>query len=278
MQNGNVMTRLSTLTLAVCITAASAVAASPALAAPAGDDVAITLNGSRASMLRQNRIAKQELYSFLRTPTQVLRFVDDGYLVHLTGNADYAVIAGYPYARPVVRSFIERLSADYRSACGERLVVTSLTRPSTRQPRNASPLSVHPAGMAVDLRVSARAACRDWLSQELLTLEERGVLDATREYNPPHFHVAVFPSPFQRYDQTLSAIADAEEAMRRLEAAVSERLAQEAAADAAAEQAGSDALGDAVDAGQATLLAVPRATLVIRVAALLARLVLPLPV
>lgn len=178
------------------------------LAAPAAahaDDLNVTLRGSRASMLRQNSIAKNEEFSFLRTPAQVRRFVDDGRLVDLPGNRDYAVIAGYPYARPVVRTFIERLAASYRAACDEPLVVTSLTRPANRQPRNASPLSVHPAGMAVDLRVSRRAACSSWLRTELLVLEERGLLDATREYRPPHFHVAVFPTPYAEYDAAIVA-------------------------------------------------------------------------
>src|SRR5690606_660185 len=126
----------------------------------ASSEVSVTLRGSRASMLRQNRIAKEEAYSFLRTTKQVRSSVEDGSLVPLDGNEDYQVIAGHPFARPVVRAFVERLSAGYHEACGEQLVVTSLTRPAGRQPRNASPLSVHPAGMAVDLRVSRDAGCR----------------------------------------------------------------------------------------------------------------------
>ena len=181
--------RLSSLAAATCL------AVFP-IAAHAESGVGVSLEGSRASMRRQNRIAKAESYSFLRTPAQVRRFVDDGRLVPLAGNADYDVIASYPYARGVVRSFVERIAADYHDACNERLVVTSLTRPVTRQPRNASPLSVHPAGMAVDLRVSRRAACSRWLRRELLSLEERGVLDATLEHAPLHFHIAVFPEAY----------------------------------------------------------------------------------
>ena len=214
------MPRISPLLLAFCLTAAPAAAHA---------EVSVTLKGSRSSMLRQNSIAKAEQYSFLRTPSQVTRFVNEGYLVPLHGNDDYRVIAGYPYARPVVRAFIERLSADYRAACDERLVVTSLTRPAARQPRNASPLSVHPAGMAVDLRIPANPACLSWLSDELLTLEDMGLLDATREYRPPHFHIAVFPSPYGAYDQTRAAQDAAAEAERLLEEAVAQREAEQAA-------------------------------------------------
>jgi LysM repeat protein len=105
----------------------------------------------------------------------------------------------FPYARPEVKTFVERLASQYRSACGERLVVTSLTRPLNRQPSNSSPLSVHPTGMAVDLRTSNRPACRAFLEKTLLTLESRGVAEATREHRPPHYHVSLFPQPYKRY-------------------------------------------------------------------------------
>ena len=169
-----------------------------------------SLRGSRASMQRQNGIARDHDYSFLRTSSQVNRFVDLGLLVHLPGNDDYELAhVSYPYARPAVKLFVERLASQYRAACGEKLVVTSLTRPEAKQPRNASDLSVHPAGMAVDLRISQRAACRKWLESTLLSLEKQGVLDATRERYPPHYHVAVFPNPYQTYVAALNSRAGA---------------------------------------------------------------------
>jgi LysM repeat protein len=171
---------------------AAALAANPAQAQ--------TLRGSRASMIRQNNVAKAHDYTFLRTTTDVNRFVDRGYLVPITGNSNFELAGvSFPYARVQIRTFVQRLSAQYRAACGERLVVTSLTRPQSRQPRNASSQSVHPTGMAVDLRVSDRRACRAWLEETLLGLERRGVLDATREYRPPHYHVALYPSQYDAY-------------------------------------------------------------------------------
>lgn len=188
-------------------------------ASPASADPAVTLAGSKASMERQNRIARQHSYAFLRTSAQVLAAVARGELSVLEGNRDYAIAdASFPFARSEVRTFIERLGAQHRAACGERLVVTSLTRPLAEQPRNASPLSVHPAGMAVDLRVSQRASCRRWLETTLLALERRGVLDATREHFPPHYHVALFPTPYARY---LTRMREAEAA--RLAAEKAER-------------------------------------------------------
>lgn len=168
-----------------------------------------SLLGSRSSMLRQNEAAREHDYSYLRTSSDVYRFVDRGLLVKLKGNSDYALASGYvsfPYARPEVKLFVERLSDQYRSACGERLVVTSLTRPLDRQPANASHLSVHPTGMALDLRRSSRASCRQWLESTLLLLEDKNVLEATREKHPPHYHVSLFPNQYLRYLDSKDAL------------------------------------------------------------------------
>ncbi len=159
-----------------------------------------SLSGSRASMLRQSHAAHRHDYTYLRTSSDVYEFVNRGLLVRLSGNSNYRVgPVSFPYARPEVRTFVERLARQYRGACGERLVVTSLTRPLTRQPANASHLSVHPTGMALDLRRSKRSSCRVWLEKTLLTLEDRGVLEATRENHPPHYHVSLYPEPYRRY-------------------------------------------------------------------------------
>lgn len=188
------MNRAFTPVLAGIVLAASA----PALQAQ-------TLRGSMQAMQRQNQVALQHDYSFLKTSADVRRFAGAGLLVRLTGNQDYELVrVSYPYARPPLKLFVERLSAQYRAACGEKLVVTSLTRPVREQPRNASRLSVHPAGMAVDLRISRKPACRSWLERTLLSLERQGVVDATRENRPPHYHVAVFPSAYTRYVAALT--------------------------------------------------------------------------
>ncbi len=174
-----------------------------------------SLAGSKASMLRQSHQAHAHEYTYLRTSSQVRDFARRGLLVRLSGNSNYRVAsASFPYARPEVKTFLERLGKQYRSACGERLVVTSLTRPTTRQPRNASPLSVHPTGMAVDLRRSARPACRAWLEKTLLRLEAKDVVEATKETHPPHYHVTRLPLPLpqlsrvERRDRQLQSIQD----------------------------------------------------------------------
>lgn len=158
------------------------------------------LKGSRTAMRKQNTVAQREDYSFLQSAGDVRRFVERGLLVPVSGNSAVKLAnVSFPYTRPAVKTFIERLGPQYKSACGEKLVVTSLTRPLSRQPWNASELSVHPAGMALDLRTSNRTSCRRWLENTLLTLEKQGVLEATRERRPAHYHIAVFPDQYLSY-------------------------------------------------------------------------------
>lgn len=170
------------------------------LAASTAPVSAQSLRGSAASVRKQHRVAVQHDYSFLTSAAQVRKFAANGYLVRVPGNANYELHGvSYPYARPAVKTFVERLAQQYRSACGEKLVVTSLTRPTSKQPRNASDQSVHPAGMAADLRISNSSKCRSWLERVLLSLEGKGVLEATHEHYPAHYHVAVFPNPYLAY-------------------------------------------------------------------------------
>jgi hypothetical protein len=155
-----------------------------------------SLAGSHDSMLRQNLVAQQHDYAYLRTPEDVALALQDGTLVPVTGNEDFELADGevsFRCARPEVKAFLEQLSESYHAACGEPLVVTSLTRPITRQPWNASPISVHPTGMAIDIRRSDRRSCRNYIERTLLALKAEGMIEAIHEYYPPHYHVAVFP-------------------------------------------------------------------------------------
>ena len=167
-----------------------------------------SLRGSTRSVDYQFRVAQDHDFTFLKGPAQVQRFVEAGYLVTVRPSR-FLELHGvsYPYARPETRTFVDRLSEQYRRACGEKLVVTSLTRPLSRQPNNASSRSVHPTGMAVDVRRTNNMGCRSWLENVLLSLEKAGVLEATRESRPPHYHIALFPQPYARYVADLGSDA-----------------------------------------------------------------------
>ena len=168
--------------------------AMPAMAA------AQSLRGSQGSIDRMYRQARTERLSFFETPASVRRQVAAGRLVRLVPGEGFTVHrVAYPFVRPATRTFVQRLGAQYRAACGERLVVTSAVRPATRQPANSAARSVHPTGMAVDLRKPKDPRCLRWLRTVLLDLERADLIEATEEYAPPHFHVAVFPTAYRRY-------------------------------------------------------------------------------
>lgn len=182
--------RWLTLTVAGCLLATLA----PAVAH------AQSLRGSRASLDRQVDQATAHDYSYLDDADDVARYVSAGLLVRVRSGADYELKdVSFPFARPEVKLFIERLSSQFRAACGEKLVVTSLTRPRKLQPRNASDRSVHPTGMALDIRRHNTPSCRDWLDRVLLSLERSAVLEVTLERRPPHYHIALFPEPYASY-------------------------------------------------------------------------------
>lgn len=201
-----------------------------ALAAWPAETVGQSLKGGQASMDAQNRMARAYDYTFLRNAAEVRRFVRLGRLVELRGNRHYRLDdeVSFPYARPEVKTFVERLGRQYRAACGEQLVVTSLTRPLNRQPGNASAESVHPTGMAVDLRWSLRRECRSWLEDVLLHLERVGAVEATRERAPPHYHIAVYTRAYADYVAALQA---------------AERVAGEAGAELEVQAGGSSSDG-----------------------------------
>ncbi|HEX8245627.1 MAG TPA: DUF5715 family protein [Longimicrobium sp.] len=166
----------------------------------AADAQAQTLRGSRGSVERMYGQAKRQDLTFYRSSRGVRNAAAEGELVRLRGNDDYRVAdASYPYALPTTRTFVLRLARQYHQACGQKLVITSATRPRSQRLRNSVAESVHPAGMAVDLRRPSGGRCLRWLRQTLLNVESEGVIEATEEHRPPHFHVAVFPQQYRRY-------------------------------------------------------------------------------
>lgn len=165
-----------------------------ALAPVAG---AQTLLGSHAAVERAYLYAKRRGLEFNATKVDVRRGVKDGDYVRLSSNANFRLKGvAMPFVRPATRAFVIDLADRYREACHAQMVVTSAIRPEAQQRRlkNGVALSVHPTGMAVDLRVP-RGKCRTWLRNELLADERDGLIDATEERHPAHLHVIVFRAP-----------------------------------------------------------------------------------
>jgi LysM repeat protein len=204
-----------------------------------------TLKGSSASLDRQERAAEQNDFTYLRTSAQVKTFAELGLLVQIRPNANLELHqVSFPYARPEVDVFVKRLAEQYHAACAEKMVVTSLTRPLDNQPANASERSVHPTGMAVDLRRTNNSRCRAWLEGVLIQLEGAGVLEATRESRPPHYHIVLFPKEYTSYLGQAARIASADRLQRQaapgieqppVRAAAAEELIAESESDQAPE-------------------------------------------
>jgi hypothetical protein len=151
-----------------------------------------TLRGSAASVDLMYTTAQMRDLQFLRTTDDVYSAVRAGTLklISVTEDLDIEKTA-FPFVLPNTLRFADSLAAQYHAGCGERIVVTSGARPIDKQPRNASPKSVHPTGMAIDFRRPKTPVCLEWLRKSLIALEDAHVVEATEEKHPPHFHVAV---------------------------------------------------------------------------------------
>ena len=164
-----------------------------------------SLRGSESSVSLMYRSAVRGGLDFYETSSQVKRAVLRGELVSLRSNRNYVVSnVRAPYVRPQTKTFVVNLAAGYRRACGQPMVVTSATRPMSRKLVNSSSQTVHPAGIAVDLRRPS-GRCLTWLRRTLLTAERRGTIEATEERRPPHFHVAVLPVRYQKASTAIAA-------------------------------------------------------------------------
>ena len=163
------------------------------------------LRGSRASVELMYATAQRRDLLFLHSPAEVYAAALSGALklVSITDDLDLEG-ALYPFVLPNTLRFADSIAAAYHAGCGERIVLTSGARPLDEQPRNASPKSVHPTGMAIDFRKPRTPACLTWLRKNLLALEDRHAIEATEERRPAHFHVAVLN---QEPEQRLSVAA-----------------------------------------------------------------------
>src|SRR5215218_4645095 len=131
-----------------------------------------SLRGSPASIDRMYRQARALDLDFFETSGGVRRAYEAGTLVRLSGNEDYQLKnVSQPYVLPATRTFVQRLAAQYREQCGEKLVITSGTRPQSMHLSNSTSKTVHPTGMAVDLRKPTRSRCLSWLRSTLASLE-----------------------------------------------------------------------------------------------------------
>src|SRR5258705_5310818 len=158
------------------------------------------LRGSKESVEKMYDSAQSHRYPFYLTPYTLDQAIARGKLVPLTGDANYELTrgVGFSYATVEAREFITQFAPQYLAACGAPLTVTSAARPMSRQPHNANPHSVHPTGIAVDIRRPYAGPCLTWVRSALAELESRGFVEATEEHHPVHLHIAVLRAPGTR--------------------------------------------------------------------------------
>lgn len=179
---------------ALSFTAALAV---PAQGQRGGPKEPEDLHGSRQSVEKMYEFALSHRMPFYLTPVNVDDAVARGKLVALAGDSTYELTrgVGFAYSTREAKQFVLAFAPQYLAACGVPLTVTSAARPMSRQPHNANPHSVHPTGIAVDIRRPSAGPCLTWVRGALANLEERGVVEATEEHHPVHLHVAVLIQP-----------------------------------------------------------------------------------
>ena len=151
------------------------------------------VGGCQTTSEQQLQYALDHQLPRMTTEAEYQSRVDSGYFVRLEGPF-LDVRARRPYALPTTVAFLIRMSQAYSAAgCGQLIIMDAL-RLTTERPVNGSVYSVHPTGMAVDIRTKyIPIECADWLRAYVSQKEAAGEVDGTQELRPEHLHVVVVP-------------------------------------------------------------------------------------
>ena len=153
---------------------------------------------------RQFRYAEANGIPFARNERDYQDLVARGQFVRLRHPA-LTIAARRPYVLPTTAQFIYEIADAFSGAGCRGLRINDAARLVSERPSNGSVYSVHPAGMALDLRViNLSARCYEVLTNILSMAEMRGQADATREHRPPHFHVVVVQDSRPRIDDLVA--------------------------------------------------------------------------
>ena len=176
---------------------------SAAVAAPAA-----TLRANYSSQVVMNERADRDHLSRMEDKAMIARWARlelikpvptkaRGYYLH-------SVSAENRYLRPWAKTFLDRLSSQYRARFGKQLRVTSLVRTAEYQQRlqrrngNAAQAdgprrSSHLTGASLDIsKKGMTSAQRNWVRRVLQNLRGKGYLYAIEEHQQPVFHVMVY--------------------------------------------------------------------------------------
>jgi hypothetical protein len=155
--------------------------------------------GEFSTSQRQLEYAQARGIPLMNTEEEYQSSVRSGRFVRLTHPNLEVNEQTRPHVLPATAQFIYEVAEQFgRADCG-RLRVNGAGRLTSERPTNGSRDSVHPAGMALDLRViNLSERCYAVLSELLHEAERERRADVTREWEPEHFHVVVIPEQTAR--------------------------------------------------------------------------------
>lgn len=164
-----------------------------------------SLQGSRKSLLSQNKAVNNERLTRIKNKAQLKLFINQGLLVSIQKienvNIDYRLRDSLSYVRPNTALFLENLAAAYYKIFGLYIQINSAVRTIEDQNNlrktntNAAPamLSSHTTGSSIDVSyMDMTDQQKMWVRSYLLRCESRGYIEATEERSQTVFHIMVF--------------------------------------------------------------------------------------
>lgn len=133
--------------------------------------------------------------------TDYWSLVTNGSFVCLENGEYLQVVAKWKCGRLETVRFLAMMSKDYSAAACGKLVVTDFGRPETIKRSGSSPDTVHPFGMAVDIRLlRIEPRCADWIRAYVLEKEALKLVDGTEHVGTAlHMHLVVPPLNQQQF-------------------------------------------------------------------------------
>jgi hypothetical protein len=125
-----------------------------------------------------------------------LNLVSSGIFVRLENTATLKVLAKHPFVRSETAQFVYTMAQTYNTVanCGT-LFVTGAGRLPKEVYDDSSLYTVHPYGMAIDVRLKfIEQRCADWIRSYVLEKEQLQLIDATEHGDARlHMHIVVVP-------------------------------------------------------------------------------------
>lgn len=138
------------------------------------------VGGCQSTSAQQYAYAKSRGLPSARNEAEFQILLANGTFVPIEAGPFLQVLAKRPYARPETVRMVYELAPQYTAAGCGKLTVTDAARLTSEVYKGSSPDSVHPFGMAVDLRLRfITPVCADWLRAKGRDFEAQKRSDVT---------------------------------------------------------------------------------------------------